>query len=62
MVLTYDAYSETLEVQKEKEDRVTKMEKQMESFLAILDNLRNQSDINMVASTLFRAGQLKVND
>ena len=62
MVLTYDAYSETLEVQKEKEDRVTKMEKQMESFLAILDNLRNQSDINMVASTLFKAGQLRVKD
>ena len=62
MVLTYDAYSETLEYQKEKEDKVTKMEKQMESILMILDNLKNQSDIDMVASTLYKEGQLKVKD
>ena len=62
MVLTYDAYSETLENQKEKEDKVTKMEKQMESILMILDNLKNQSDIDMVASTLYKEGQLKVKD
>ena len=62
MVLTYDAYEETLENQKEKEEKITKMEKQMESVLMVLDNLKNQSDVNMVASTLFKAGQLKVKD
>ena len=61
-ILTYDAYDETLENQKEKEEKITKMEKQMESVLMVLDNLKNQSDVNMVASTLFKAGQLKVKD
>ena len=60
MVLTYDAYSETMENQKE--DRMIKMEKQMESVLVILDNMKNQYDVDMVASTLYKGGQLKVKD
>ena len=34
MVLTYDAYSETLENQKEKEDRLTIIENQMKALLS----------------------------
>jgi hypothetical protein len=62
MVLTYDSYMDTLEIQKAKEDRVTKMEKQMESILMIFDNLKNQSDVDMVASTLYKTGQLRIKD
>jgi predicted amidophosphoribosyltransferase len=62
MVLTYDAYSETLESQKEKEDRLTKMEKQMESIVMMLDSLKNQVDVDIVASTLYKEGQLRVKD
>jgi integrase/recombinase XerD len=62
MVLTYDAYSETLEDQKGKEDRLTRMEKQMDSMFMILDRLKSQADVDMVASTLYNGGQLKVKD
>jgi hypothetical protein len=60
--LTYDAYSETLEDQKGKEDRLTRMEKQMDSMFMILDRLKSQADVDMVASTLYNGGQLKVKD
>ena len=39
MVLTYDAYSETLESEKQKEDRVSVLEKQMHSLITTLGNL-----------------------
>jgi hypothetical protein len=64
MVLTYDAYNETLENQKEKEDRLTIIENQMKSLLSILGNIKDQSQINQMAQTLYGSGILKdvVND
>jgi len=41
MVLTYDAYSETLESEKQKEDRVTILEKQ--NAIAGIDTLNSQN-------------------
>ena len=58
MVLTYDAYSETLENQKEKEDRLTVIEKQMKAFLNTLGN-KDQNEINQIAQTLHGSGILK---
>jgi hypothetical protein len=59
MVLTYDAYSETLESEKQKEDRVSVLEKQMHSLITALGNLNEPVQINMVAQTLYNSGILK---
>src|SRR5215216_1294218 len=64
MVLTYDAYSETLENQKEKEDRLTIIENQMKALLSTLGNIKDQRQVNQMARTLYSSGILKdvVND
>jgi hypothetical protein len=62
MVLTYDAYSETLENQKEKEDKLTIMEErfnsmqsQMQSVITALGNM-DESTKNTFAKQLFSRG------
>ncbi len=59
MVLTYDAYSETLESEKQNEDRVTVLEKQMQSLVSTLSKLTEQGQVNAVAQTLYSSGILK---
>jgi integrase/recombinase XerD len=59
MVLTYDAYSETLESEKQKEDRVSVLEKQMQSLVSTLSKLTEQGQVNAVAQTLYSSGILK---
>jgi len=62
MVLTYDAYNETLDTQKHKEDKLTSMEKQfntmqsqMQSVLAALASME-QSTKDAFAKRLFENG------
>jgi integrase/recombinase XerD len=62
MVLTYDAYNETVESQKEKEDKLNVMEErfnlmqsQMESLIAALGNM-DQLTKNTFAKQLFSSG------
>jgi integrase/recombinase XerD len=59
MVLTYDAYNETLENQKEKEDRLTIIENQMKALLSTLENLTDQSQVNQLAQSLYDSHILK---
>ena len=59
MVLTYDAYSETLESEKQKEDRVSALEQQMQSLVSTLSKLTEQGQVNAVAQTLYSSGILK---
>jgi integrase/recombinase XerD len=59
MVLTYDAYSETLESEKEKDDRVSVLEKQMQSLVSTLSKLTEQGQVNTIAQTLYSSGILK---
>jgi integrase len=66
MVLTYDAYSETLESEKQKEDKLSIMEKQfnsmqsqMQSLVSTLSKLTEQGQVNTVAQTLYSSGILK---
>ena len=59
MALTYDAYSETLESEKQKEDRVSVLEKQMRSLVSTLSKLTEQGQVNAVAQTLYASGILK---
>ena len=66
MVLTYDAYSETLESEKQKEDKLTVMEEKfnnmqsmLEKLVSSLSNASNQQKLNTVAESLFVSGILK---
>jgi integrase len=59
MVLTYDAYSETLESEKRKDDRVSVLEKQMQSLVSTLSKMTEQAQVNTVAQTLYSSGILK---
>jgi hypothetical protein len=62
MVLTYDAYSETLESEKQKEDRVSVLEKQMQSLVSTLSKLTEQGQVNTIAQTLYSFDILKEGD
>jgi hypothetical protein len=62
MVLTYDAYSETLESEKQKEDRLSVLEKQMQSLVSTLSKLTGQGQVNTVAQTLYSFDILKEGD
>ena len=66
MVLTYDAYSETLESEKQKDDKLTTMEKQfnemqsqMQSLVSTLSKLTEQGRVNTLAKSLYSSGILK---
>jgi hypothetical protein len=55
MVLTYDAYNETLKNEKEKEDDVTILKQQMQRIISTLENL-DESNKNKVAEQLIQKG------
>jgi integrase/recombinase XerD len=58
MVLTYDAYNETLENQKEKEDDVKTLKGQMQTILSALENM-DESSKNQWAKTMVKNGIYK---
>lgn len=68
MVLTYDAYNETLEIQKQKEDSFNAMEKQVNVMQSQLQNLisalgtMNGNSKNNFARELFHCGVLEVDN
>ena len=47
-------------MQKYEQDMKT-IRQQMSSMFTMLEKLRDQEDINTVASTLYKSGQLKIN-
>ncbi len=65
MVLTYDAYTETLENQKQKEDKLATMEEQFNSMQSQMQTLisslatMDQSNKNAFARQLFDKGVYK---
>jgi integrase/recombinase XerD len=66
MVLTYDAYNETLEGQKQKEDQlqvvqsqVDKMQSQLQTLISALGNMKDQNKVDEFSKTLFESGILK---
>jgi hypothetical protein len=66
MVLSYDAYNETLEIQKKKEDRLTTienqfntMQSQIQSLLSSLGSIQDQNQVNQMAKTLYNSKILK---
>ena len=68
MVLTYDAYNETLESQKEKEDKILTIEKnlemqnnQLKALISALGSIKDQKQFDSMAQTLYDSGILKTN-
>ncbi|HET7283354.1 MAG TPA: site-specific integrase [Nitrososphaeraceae archaeon] len=66
MVLTYDAYNETLESEKQKDDKLTlmentvnKMQSQMQSLISAFSNIRDQTQVDGMAKTLYGSGLIK---
>lgn len=66
MVLTYDAYSKTLESAKQKEDKLTIMEKQfnamqsqIQSLISAFSNIKDQTQVDGMAKTLYGSGLIK---
>ena len=66
MVLTYDAYNETLEKQKEKEDKlysmentVNTMQSQLQVLIAALENTKDQKQVDNMAKALYNSGIIK---
>jgi hypothetical protein len=66
MVLTYDAYSETLEAEKQKEDKLSIMEERFNNMQSMLEKLisglsksTDQQQLNTVAESLFSSGVIK---
>jgi integrase len=69
MVLTYDAYNETLEGQKQKEGelddikrRFSSMESMLEKLVAGLSKAKDQQQFNTMTETLFSSGVLKIEE
>ncbi|HZA70374.1 MAG TPA: zinc ribbon domain-containing protein [Nitrososphaeraceae archaeon] len=66
MVLTYDAYNETIEEERKKEDKLEKMEEKfnamqsmMERLLVGLSKETDQQQLNTIAQSMFSSGILK---
>jgi hypothetical protein len=65
MVLTYDAYSETLESEKQKEDRLNavqsqlnSMQSQIQSLMSTFSNMKEQPQVDNTAKMLYSSGLL----
>jgi integrase len=67
MVLTYDAYNDTLENQTQKEDKLSSMEKQFnimqsqfQTLITFLGGIKDQKQINQTAQMLYKLGILNL--
>jgi len=65
MVLTYDAYNETLEGQKQKEDQLNtvqsqldSMQSQIQSLMSAFSTMKEQPQVDSMAKTLYNSGLL----
>jgi integrase/recombinase XerD len=69
MVLTYDAYNETLEGQKQKEDQLNtvqsqlnSMQTQIQSLMSAFSSMKEQPQVDTMAKTLYSSGLIKAAD
>jgi hypothetical protein len=53
--LSYDAYTQVLEKEREKESEIQMMKAQIESIFTVLSNLTNQNQLNDTAKILYNA-------
>ena len=67
MVLTYDAYNETLELEQQQknkldvmEERFNHMQSQLQNLITALGTLKDQNQINQTAQMLYESGILNL--
>jgi hypothetical protein len=65
MVLTYDAYNETLEGQKQKDDKISSLENsvntiqgKIQSLMSAFSNMKEQPHVDSMAKSLYSSGLL----
>jgi len=68
MIMSFEGYQEALESQKEKEDKITAIEKtlemqssQLKVLIASLGKMQDQKQFDNMAQTLYNSGILKNN-
>ncbi len=54
--------SQTRDFEKQKDDRVSVLEKQMQSLVSTLSKLTEQGQVNTIVQTLYSSGILKEGD
>jgi integrase/recombinase XerD len=59
MIMTFEGYQQALEEQKQKEDRLTIIENQMKALISTLGNMKDQSQVNQMAQTLYDSSIIK---
>jgi hypothetical protein len=67
MILSFSGYQEALKEQKNKDEKINLIEKQLESqsnqlkaLISALGNINDQSQVNQMAQTLYNSGILNV--
>jgi len=65
MIMSFEGYQQALESQKEKEDKLTVMEKQfntmqsqLQTLITALGSIKDQNQVNQTAQMLYRSGIL----
>jgi hypothetical protein len=65
MVLTYDAYNETLEGRKQKDDKISSLENsvntiqgKIQSLMSAFSNMKEQPHVDSMAKSLYSSGLL----
>jgi integrase/recombinase XerD len=60
MVLTYDAYSETIESAQQKDDEIKTIKQQIQALILAVSSMKDQNQVNNLTHQLFNAGILQV--
>jgi hypothetical protein len=59
MVLTYDAYNETIENAQQKDDEIKTIKEQIQALILAVNNMKDQNQINNFAQHLFDSRIIK---
>jgi hypothetical protein len=59
MVLTYDAYNETIENAQQKDDEIKTIKEQIQALILAVNNMKDQNEINNFAQHLFDSRIIK---
>jgi hypothetical protein len=59
MVLTYDAYNETIENAQQKDDEIKTIKEQIQALILAVNSMKDQNQINNFAQHLFDSRIIK---
>jgi hypothetical protein len=60
MVLTYDAYAQTIENAEQKDDEIKTIKEQIQALILAVSSMKDQNQINNFTHQLFNAGIFQV--